>query len=364
MKLRGCEYHRLTINFITINGGSTMSVKVGINGFGRIGRQITKVLMEKYVGELELVAINDLFEIKTNAHLFKYDSSYGKYPGTVEIAGNDLIIDGHHVKVFAERDPAKLPWSDLGVEIVIEGTGVFRDASKTPGPQTHIEVGGAKKVIISAPAKNEDITVVLGVNDENYDPEKHNIISNASCTTNCLAPPTKVIFDNFGIVKGLMVTIHSYTNDQKILDLAHKKDMRRARAAAMNIIPTTTGAAKAIGLVIPELQGKLDGYSIRVPTPTVSIVDCVVELKRPTTVEEVNETFKKYSEESLKGYLGYEEEPLVSMDYKGDSRSSIVDAALTKVIDGNMLKFVAWYDNEWGYSVRTADLAAKIAKFL
>ncbi len=341
-----------------------MSVKIGINGFGRIGRQITKVLMEKYADELELVAINDLFDTKTNAQLFKYDSSYGKYPGTVEVSGNDLIIDGHHVKVFAQRDPAKLPWKDLGVEIVIEGTGVFRDASKTPGPQTHILAGGAKKVIISAPAKNEDITIVLGVNDDQYDPKKHNIISNASCTTNCLAPATKVIFENLGIVKGLMVTVHSYTNDQKILDLAHKKDMRRARAAALNIIPTTTGAAKAIALVIPELKGKLDGYSIRVPTPTVSIVDCVVEVEKSTSVEEVNALFKKYAEGSLKGILGFSEEPLVSMDYKGDNRSSIVDAALTKVIDGNMVKYVAWYDNEWGYSVRTADLAAKIAKSL
>ena len=341
-----------------------MAVKVGINGFGRIGRQITKVLLENYRNELELVAVNDLFDTKTNAQLFKYDSSYGKYPGTVEIVGDDLVIDGHHIKVFAERDPANLPWKELGVEIVIESTGVFRDASKTPGPQTHIEVGGAKKVIISAPAKNEDITLVLGVNDDKYDPQKHNIISNASCTTNCLAPPTKVVFENLGIVKGLMVTVHSYTNDQKILDLAHKKDMRRARAAAMNIIPTTTGAAKAIGLVIPELKGKLDGYSIRVPTPTVSIVDCVVEVEKSTSVEEVNALFKRYAENELKGILGYSEEPLVSMDYKGDNRSSIVDAALTKVIDGNMVKFVAWYDNEWGYSVRTADLAVKIAKSL
>ncbi|MBN1667488.1 MAG: type I glyceraldehyde-3-phosphate dehydrogenase [Anaerolineales bacterium] len=338
-----------------------MTTKIGINGFGRIGRQVLKVLLEQYAGELEVVAINDLFDPETNAHLFKYDSSYGRFDGVVEVVDGNLVIDGQTIKVFAERDPGNLPWGDLGVDIVVESTGVFRDTAKDPGPQTHIVKGGAKKVIISAPAKNEDLTVVLGVNDDWYKPAEHHIISNASCTTNCLAPPTKVIFDNFGIVNGLMTTIHAYTNDQRILDLAHK-DLRRARAAALNMIPTTTGAAKAIALVIPELKGKFDGYAIRVPTATVSIVDAVVQLEKETTAEEVNAAFKAAAEGSMKGILGYSEEPLVSMDYKGDNRSSIVDAALTKVMDGKMLKFVAWYDNEWGYSVRTADLAAMLAK--
>jgi glyceraldehyde 3-phosphate dehydrogenase len=341
-----------------------MATKIGINGFGRIGRQVLKVALEKYAGELDVVAINDLFDAKTNAHLFKYDSSYGKYDGDVEVVDGNLVIDGVEIKVLAEKDPGNLPWKDLGVDIVIEGTGVFRDTSKNPGPQTHIEKGGAKKVIISAPAKNEDLTVVLGVNEELYDPAKHHVISNASCTTNCLAPVAKVINDNFGIVKGLMTTVHSYTNDQKILDLAHPKDPRRARAAALNIIPTTTGAARAVALVIPELKGKVDGYALRVPTPTVSIVDLVVELAKETTAEEVNAALKAAADGKLKGILGFEEAPLVSMDFKADPRSSIVDAELTTVIGGNMLKVVSWYDNEWGYSVRTVDLAALLAKSL
>jgi len=340
-----------------------MTKKVGINGFGRIGRQVLKAVNQYHKDEFEVVAINDLFDTKTNAHLFKYDSSYGRYPGTVEVAGDDLVVDGKSIKVFAERDPGNLPWADLGVEVVVESTGVFRDASKDPGPQTHIVKGGAKKVVISAPAKNEDITIVLGVNDEAYDPAKHHIISNASCTTNCLAPVVKVILKEFGIVKGVMTTVHSYTNDQRILDLAHK-DLRRARTAALNIIPTTTGAAKAVGLVIPEVQGKIDGMALRVPTATGSITDLVVEVEKSTTAEEVNAAMKAAAEGDMKGILGYSEEPLVLADYVGDDRSSIVDAEMTKVMAGNMVKVLAWYDNEWGYSCRTADLVAKVLKSL
>ncbi len=340
-----------------------MATKVGINGFGRIGRQVLKAVGDLHPEALEVVAVNDLYPAETNAHLFKYDSNYGVYPGDVDVVDGNLVIDGKTVQVFAERDPGALPWSDLGVEIVIEATGVFRDTSKDPGPQAHIEKGGAKKVIISAPGKNVDFTTVLGVNDAQYDPAKHHILSNASCTTNCLAPPTKVILDNFGIVKGLMTTIHAYTTSQPVLDLA-AKDMRRARAAALNIIPTTTGAAKAISMVIPELEGKMDGYAIRVPTPTVSIVDSVIEVEKSTTAEEVNAALEEAANGVMKGYLGFETKPLVSMDYKGDNRSSIVDAALTKVIDGNMVKVVSWYDNEWGYSCRTVDLAAILAKSL
>ncbi|GAB4524455.1 MAG: type I glyceraldehyde-3-phosphate dehydrogenase [Anaerolineales bacterium] len=340
-----------------------MAVKVGINGFGRIGRQVLKAIKERHGDELQVVALNDLFDADTNAHLFKYDSNYGIYPGSVEVSDGDLVIDGEHIKVFAERDPGNIPWADLGVEIVIESTGVFRDAGKTPGPQAHIQRGGAKKVIISAPAKNEDLTIVLGVNEGSYDPAKHHIVSNASCTTNCLAPAAKVVLDHFGIVKGLMTTVHSYTNDQRILDLAHK-DMRRARAAAMNIIPTTTGAAKAVGLVIPELKGKFDGYALRVPTPTVSIVDFVAETEKPVTLEALKAALKAAAEGPLKGILGYCEEPLVSMDFKGDSRSSIIDADSLMVMGDNMVKVVTWYDNEWGYSCRTADLTALMAKRL
>lgn len=338
-----------------------MTVKVGLNGFGRIGRQVLKAASELHPDALDVVAINDLFPAETNAHLFKYDSNYGIFPGDVEVVDGNLVIDGKNIQVFAERDPGALPWKDLGVEIVIEATGIFRDTSKEPGPQSHIQKGGAKKVIISAPGKNIDLTVVLGVNDDWYKPEEHHILSNASCTTNCLAPPMKVINDEFGIVKGLITTIHSYTTSQKVLDLADK-DLRRARAAALNIIPTTTGAAKAIALVLPELEGKIDGFAMRVPTPTVSIVDTVIEVEKNTSAEAVNAALQAAAEGPMKGILGFETKPLVSMDYKGDNRSSIIDAELTKVIGGNMVKVVSWYDNEWGYSCRAVDLAAMVAK--
>lgn len=345
-----------------------MAVKVGINGFGRIGRQVLKAIKERHGDEIEVVAVNDLFSAATNAHLFKHDSNYGAYPGTVEVNGDSIVVDGKPIKVLAEKDPGNIPWKDLGVEIVIESTGVFTDklgdaAKGKVGAVAHIEKGGAKKVIISAPAKNEDITIVLGVNDDMYDPAKHHVISNASCTTNSLAPAVKIMHDKWTITRGMMTTIHSYTNDQKILDLAHK-DLRRARAAALNIIPTTTGAAKAIALVIPDLKGKFDGISLRVPTPTVSIVDFVAIVEKPTTIEELNAAFKEAADGKLKGILGFTTEPLVSMDFKGDSRSSIVDGLLTMVIGGTMVKIITWYDNEWGYSCRTADLAAKLAKDL
>jgi glyceraldehyde 3-phosphate dehydrogenase len=340
-----------------------MTVKVGINGFGRIGRQVLKIMLERHAGDLEVVAVNDLWDPQTNAQLFKYDSTYGKFEGSVEVVEGNLVIDGKTIQVFSERNPADLPWGDLGVDIVVEGTGVFRDPTKTPGPQTHLE-GGAKKVILTAPGKGGDVlTVVLGVNDDEYDGSRHHIVSNASCTTNCLAPFTKVVNDSFGIVKGLMTTIHSYTTSQMLLDLA-AKDLRRARSGSLNIIPTSTGAAKAIALVIPELKGKLDGYSLRVPTPTVSIVDAVFEVEKATTAEEVNAALKVAAEGPMKGILGFSEEPLVSMDYKGEERSSVVDAELTAVMDGNMVKVVAWYDNEWGYATRLTDLAAKMAKTL
>jgi glyceraldehyde 3-phosphate dehydrogenase len=322
---------------------------------------------------LEVVAINDLFDTKTNAQLFKYDSNYGIFPGTVEATENSLIVNGKNIKVFAEKDPGALPWKDLGVDIVIESTGLFTDSLGDPakgkaGARVHIEKGGAKKVIISAPAKNEDITIVLGVNENKYDPAKHHVISNASCTTNCLAPAAKVVNDKFGIIHGVMTTIHSYTNDQVILDQGHKKELRRSRAAGQNIIPTTTGAAKALALVIPELKGKFDGFSLRVPTPTVSIVDFVANIKKPTTKEELNATFVEASNGALKGILGVTHgeynDPLVSMDFKGDSRSSIVDLPTNMVMEGDMIKVVTWYDNEWGYSCRTSDLAALIAKKL
>jgi glyceraldehyde 3-phosphate dehydrogenase len=336
-----------------------MSVKVGINGFGRIGRQVLKAMKEKYGDEFDVVAVNDLFPAEVNAHLFKYDSNFGQYAGTVEVDGGDIMVDGDRIKVFAERDPAKLPWGELGADIVVESTGVFRDGKKAAA---HV-AAGAKKVIISAPAKpadSVDLTIVLGVNDEMYDPAKHHILSNASCTTNCLAPAAKVVFDNFGIVKGLMTTIHSYTNDQNVLDFAHK-DLRRARAAALNIIPTTTGAAKALALVIPEVKGKFDGFALRVPTPTVSIVDFVAEMEKEASAEEINAAFKAAAAGPMKGILGYSEEPLVSMDYKGDPRSSIVDGLSTMVLGGTMVKVVAWYDNEWAYSVRVCDLAKLMA---
>jgi glyceraldehyde 3-phosphate dehydrogenase len=343
-----------------------MTIRVGINGFGRIGRQVLKAIKERHPDTLEVVAVNDLFDAETNAYLFKYDSNYGIYDGSVEVKDGNLVIDGKEIKVMSERNPLALPWSDLGVDIVIEGTGVFRDGQGTkekPGANAHIIGGGAKKVIITAPAKNEDLTVVLGVNDGLYDHNKHHIVSNASCTTNCLAPAVKVVHDNFNVLRGLMTTIHSYTNDQRILDLAHSKK-RRARAAALNIIPTTTGAAKAIALVIPDLKGKFDGYALRVPTPTVSIVDFVAEVEKPTTAEDLNALFKEASEGALKGILAFSTEDLVSMDLKGNPYSSIIDAELTTVMDGTFVKVVTWYDNEWGYSCRTADMAAMMAKFL
>lgn len=335
-----------------------MATKVGINGFGRIGRQVLKAIMDNHKGTLEVVAVNDITDTTTNAHLFKYDSSYGIYPGTVEPREKAIVIDGHEIRVFAERDPSKIAWNEVGAEIVVESTGLFEEAAKARG---HIDGGGAKKVIISAPAKNEDITIVLGVNDDKYDPATHHIISNASCTTNCLAPVAKVLVDTFGINKGLMTTVHSYTNDQRILDGVHK-DLRRARAAAVNIVPTTTGAARAVSLVLPELKGKLHGFALRVPTPTVSVVDLVAEVGRSASVEEINAAMKAASEGAMKGILGYTEEPLVSTDFKGDPRSSIFDALSTMVIGDNMVKVVSWYDNEWGYSCRVGDLAAKLAE--
>jgi len=336
-----------------------MTTKIGINGFGRVGRQALRIVQEKYPDKLEVAAVNDLFDVATNAHLFEYDTNYGTYHGSVEAQGNDLMVDGRAIRVLAERDPAKLPWRDLGVQVVIESTGVFTEGPKAAA---HIQAG-AKKVLISAPAKKEDITIVLGVNEESYDPHKHHIISNASCTTNCLAPVAKIVNDRFGIVKGFMTTIHAYTGDQRLLDVGHK-DLRRARAAAMNIVPTSTGAARAIGVVIPELTGKLDAFAIRVPTSTVSLIDLTVEVERETTTDELRRVFKEAAEGQLKGILGYSEEPLVSVDFKGDSRSSIVDAEYTQVMLGNMVKVVAWYDNEWGYSVRLVDLANYVAERL
>jgi glyceraldehyde 3-phosphate dehydrogenase len=333
-----------------------MTVRVGINGFGRIGRQSLKALIER-APEVEVVAVNDLVETELNALLFKHDSTYGAYPGTVDHTENSLIIDGREIKVLKERDPATLPWGDLGVDIVLESTGIFTDADKA---RAHLDAG-AKKVIISAPAKGEDITIVLGVNEERYDPAAHDIISNASCTTNCLAPAAKVVHDRWTIERGLMNTIHSYTNDQRILDVAHK-DPRRARAAGQNIIPTTTGAAKALALVIPDLKGKFDGFSLRVPTPTVSVVDFTADLARPTTAEEINAAFREAAAGPLKGILGVSDEPLVSTDFRGDTRSSIIDADSTMVLGGTMVKVIAWYDNEWGYSCRVADLIRYVAE--
>ncbi len=329
-----------------------MAVKVGINGFGRIGRIAFRAITEKYGDSIDIVAINDLSDPETNAHLLKYDSNYGRFPGTVEVTGDGFVVNGENVKVLAERDPANLKWSDYGVDIVVESTGFFTDANKA---RAHIESGGAKKVIISAPAKNEDGTFAMGVNHETYDAAKHHVVSNASCTTNCLAPVAKVLLDTFGIENGLMNTIHAYTNDQKIADQVHD-DLRRARAAAQSIIPSSTGAAKAISLVIPELKGKLDGAAMRVPTPTVSVVDLVVTTSKSVTAEAANDAFRAYANGTMKGFLGVEDAPLVSVDYKGDSRSSVVDSLSTKVMGDNLLKVVAWYDNEWGYSCRVADL--------
>jgi glyceraldehyde 3-phosphate dehydrogenase len=332
-----------------------MTVRVGINGFGRIGRQSLKALIER-VPDVEVVAVNDLVDTSLNALLFKHDSTYGAYPGTVEHTDDSLIIDGRSIRVLKEKDPANLPWGDLGVDVVLESTGIFTDAERA---RAHLNAG-ARKVIISAPAKGEDITIVLGVNESKYDPAAHDIISNASCTTNCLAPAAKVVHDLLGIERGLMNTIHSYTNDQRILDVAHK-DPRRARAAALNIIPTTSGAAKALALVMPEMKGRFDGFSLRVPTPTVSVVDFTADVSRETSVEELNEAFRTAAAGPMKGILGVSDDPLVSTDFRGDSRSSIIDADSTMVLRGTMVKVISWYDNEWGYSCRVADLIAYVA---
>jgi glyceraldehyde 3-phosphate dehydrogenase len=332
-------------------------IKVGINGFGRIGRLTLRAINQYHKDSVEVTAINDLTDNKTNAHLLKWDSAYGQYQGDISAKEDSIEVDGKEIRVYSEKDPSNIKWEETGASIVIESTGLFTDAVKAAA---HIK-GGAKKVLISAPAKNEDITLVLGVNDDQYDPAKHNIISNASCTTNCLAPVAKVLQQNFGIVKGLMTTIHSYTNDQRILDQQHK-DLRRARSAAVSLIPTSTGAAKAISSVLPELKGKLHGLAIRVPTPTVSLVDLVVEVSKEISVEEVNHALKNAAEGPMKGILGISEDELVSVDFKGDSRSSIVDAANTMVIGINMVKVLSWYDNEWGYSCRLADLCDFIAK--
>ncbi len=332
-----------------------MAIRVGINGFGRIGRLALKAINQRQGGKLSVVAVNDLTDAETNAHLFKYDSNYGIYPGKVEAKGDSILIDDGEVKVLAERDPAKIPWQDYRVDIVIESTGLFTQADKAAA---HLQ-GGAKKVIISAPARNEDISIVLGVNEEKYDPSKHRIISNGSCTTNCIAPVVKVLHQSFGVARGLMTTIHSYTNDQRILDVFHR-DLRRARAAATNIIPTTTGAARVVGVVIPELKGRLHGIAIRVPTPVVSVVDFVADLDREVTVEEINSVFQRATEGQLKGIIEYCDEPLVSSDFRGNPASAIFDALSTMVIDSKMVKVLAWYDNEWAYSCRLADLAAYI----
>jgi glyceraldehyde 3-phosphate dehydrogenase (phosphorylating) len=332
-----------------------MKTRVAINGFGRIGRLSLRALIERSP-DVEVVAINDLVTTSLDALLFKHDSTYGAYPGMVDHTIDSLIIDGRQIRVFNEKDPAALPWGDLGVDIVLESTGIFTDAIKA---RAHLEAG-AKKVIISAPATHEDITIVLGVNEDRYDPAAHDIISNASCTTNCLAPAAKVVHDLVGIERGLMNTIHSYTNDQRILDVAHK-DPRRARSAGQNIIPTTTGAARALALVIPDLKGKFDGFSLRVPTPTVSVVDFTAEVSRETSVKELNEAFRAAAAGPMQGILGVSDEPLVSMDFKGDSRSSIIDADSTMVLGGTMVKVISWYDNEWGYSCRVADLIAYVA---
>ena len=333
-------------------------LKVGINGFGRIGRNVLRIAQERLDKDIEIVAINARAEAETLAHLFTYDSCYGIFKGNVEVKDENTIkINSNEIKILRHNDPEEIPWKELGVDVVIESTGLFTQKEKA---SKHIEAG-AKKVIITAPGKGEDITIVMGVNEDDYDNEKHNIISNASCTTNCLAPMAKVLDEKFGIEKGLMTTIHAYTNDQRILDKNHK-DLRRARAAAESMIPTTTGAAKAVSKVLPQLEGKLNGFSVRVPTPTVSMVDLVCELKKDVTLEEVNNVLKEASKGKLNGILGYCDKPLVSIDYRGDSRSSIIDALSTMVIDKNMVKVVSWYDNEWGYSTRTVDLVNYVAK--
>ena len=352
-----------------------MATRVGINGFGRIGRQVLKAIRDYYPEELEVVAFNDIGDMKTMAHLLKYDSTYGRFNGTVEVHEEGLLIDGKKVKVFKETDPSAIPWKDLGIDIVIESTGLFtikedgvnKKGKTVKGAVNHITSGGAKKVLISAPAEGEDLTIVLGVNEDKYDPKKHHVVSNASCTTNCLAPAAKVVHDKYIIKRAFMTTIHSYTNDQKVLDMPHS-DLRRARSAGLNIIPTTTGAAKAIALVIPELKGKFDGYSLRVPTPTVSVVDFTAELEKSTTTDELRQAFREAAKvPRFKGILEAVDEPLVSMDFKGNPYSSSIDLPFTSVLGkeaNNFVKVVAWYDNEWGYSVRTADLAALMAKSL
>jgi len=332
-----------------------MATRIGINGFGRIGRQVFKAIKERHGDTLEVVAINDLVDNKTNAHLLKYDSNYGRYPGTVEASDTGLIVDGRAVSVFAEREPAKIPWGSAGVDIVVESTGFFTDANQA---RDHLH-DGVKKVIISAPAKNEDVTLVLGVNADKYDAAKHHVVSNASCTTNGLAPTVKVLLDNFGILKGQMTTIHAYTNSQRLLDM-QSKDLREARAAALNIVPVATGAARALKLVIPEIEGKLDGLAYRVPTPTVSIVEVVCLVEKKTTADAVNDAMRKAAAGAMKGILAVTDEPLVSMDLKGDPHSSTVDSAITNVVAGDLVKVASWYDNEWGYSCRTSDLCAFI----
>ncbi|MEE0451683.1 type I glyceraldehyde-3-phosphate dehydrogenase [Peptacetobacter sp.] len=337
-----------------------MSIKVGLNGFGRIGRAVLRLAQTEFGDDIEIVALNARANTETLVHLFKYDSCYGKFNGEASVAGENVMeVNGKEIKIFRCNDPEDIPWGELGVDIVVESTGIFKDREKA---SKHIKAG-AKKVIITAPGKNEDVTIVMGVNEEDYDPANHHIISNASCTTNCLAPFAKVLDDKFGIEKGLMTTVHAYTNDQRILDKTHK-DLRRARAAGESIIPTTTGAAKAVSKVLPQLEGKLNGFALRVPTPTVSLVDLVCELKKPATVEEINAAFKEASEGSMKGILGYSEEPLVSVDYKGDERSSIVDGLSTLSMGDKMFKILSWYDNEWGYSARTVDLVKYVAKSL
>jgi len=329
-----------------------MVPRVAINGFGRIGRLSLRAMLQRHKKELDVVAINDMADLQTNAHLFRYDSTYGRFPGEIQIGEGVLIIDGRNVVVLNQKDPSRLPWKQLSVDIVIESTGVFTEAAQV---RAHLDAG-AKKVIVTAPAKDEDLTVVLGVNDSEYNPRKHHIVSNASCTTNCLAPVAKVLHDHFGIERGLMTTIHAYTNDQRILDLTHK-DLRRARAAAVNIVPTSTGAAKAIGLVMPELKGKLHGLSLRVPTPTVSVVDLVVDLKKSASVEDINGALEKAANGKMHGILEYCDEPLVSSDFRGNCASAIVDGLSTVTIEGKMAKILSWYDNEWGYSCRVGDLA-------
>jgi glyceraldehyde 3-phosphate dehydrogenase len=334
-----------------------MTARVAINGFGRIGRLTLRTMLERHKTNLSVVAINDMADLQTNAHLFRYDSTYGIFPGQLEVGEGILKIDGLNISAINQKDPSRLPWKQLNVDIVIESTGVFTDAAQV---RAHLEAG-AKKVIITAPAKDEDITIVLGVNDSAYNPRKHDIVSNASCTTNCLAPVAKVIHDHFGIERGLMTTTHAYTNDQRILDLMHK-DLRRARAAAMNIVPTSTGAAKAIGLVMPELKGKLHGLSLRVPTSTVSVVDLVADLKQSASAETLNQALRQTAEGKLKGILAYCNEPLVSSDFRGNPASSIVDGLSTVVLEGKMAKVLSWYDNEWGYSCRVGDLATLMAE--